>query len=692
VLAPALGALVCAFASLVVGACLPGGGPPLVDGDDAGSGTSPDLGGDSGLQRSDVDLGDPFALYGLSPSHGPYSGKTSVRLSGRGFTPKLRVFIADQEVTTVAGDPSRALVVTNPGPPGWADVKIRDDATAQERVLKKGFFYDSFVVVPATGATSGGTRIKLSNGGPSWKPGNKVNIGGAACADVTLADGAISCTTPPGSPGAKDVTVLEADGTSTQARDAFTYSDSVDGYRGGLSGSAFAGTMRVLAFDADVGVPIPGAYVVAGTSVAGGVVKQTSASGVVELNGLPGSKATITVAAKCHQPITYVDVPVDTVTAYISATRDLSCIDLKDPPSTGGRGGRFGGVVEGELVFPGGSEFMRTGWSTVPAPTRPTERRAAYVFEVSGSPNDVFQLPQASEAITPETDGGAGYKFSIVVFPGNVSLYVVAGLEDRSENPARFVPYAMGVARGISVPTQTRVTGIDVKMDILFDHQVTMAPQPPAAAVRGPDRFRATLAMTLGAQSYAILPRGAQTAFYPVPEAMPFIGVPSLDHGIAGEQYVLGGVAASGVDLQSPASVVSRIRTANANDPVTLGGFLAVPVLAEPASGTWDGTHVQFSGATGQDLDVIQVISGNGLVTWTIAAPGSATQNGVTSFDVPDLHALPGSDNLGLVHGAIHTTVRVGRIEAFSYGNMRQGLLSPGSWNAQAFDSLSGVH
>lgn len=680
------------LASLVAGACLPGGGPPLIDGDDAGSGTSTDLSGDSGLQRSDVDLGDPFALYGLNPSHGPYSGKTTVRLSGRGFTPKLRVFIGGKEVTTLAGDPTRAVVVTDPGPPGWADVKIRDDATAQERVLPKGFFYDSFVVVPSTGATSGGTRIRLSNGGPAWKPGNKVTIGGAACADVTLSQGAIDCTTPAGSPGAKDVTVTEADGTTTQARDAFTYSDSADGYRGGLSGGAFAGTMRVLAFDADLGVPIPGAYVVAGSSIAGGVVKQTSASGVVELNGLPGSKATITVAAKCHQPITYVDVPVDTVTAYLSATRDLSCIDLKDPPSTGGRGGRFGGVVEGELVFPGGNEFVRTGWTTVPAPTRPTERRAAYVFEVSGSPNDAFQLPAASEAITPDTEGGAGYKFSVVVYPGSVSLYVVAGLEDRSESPARFVPYAMGVARGISVSSQTRVTGVDVKMDILFDHQVTLAPQLPSAGPRGPDRFKATLAMTLGAQSYAILPRGAQVAFFPVPATMPFIGVPSLDHAIAGEQYVLGGVAATGAELQAPASVVSRIRTTNANDPVTLGGFLPVPVLVEPASGTWGGTHVQFSGASGQDLDVIQITSGNGLVTWTIAAPGSATSNGVTSFDVPDLHALPGPDDLGLVHGAIRTTVRVGRLEAFSYGNMRQGLLSPGSWNAHAFDSLSGVH
>jgi hypothetical protein len=674
---------------LVASACLPGSGPALSDGDDAGTGTGTDLSGDAGLQRSDVDLGDPFALYGLTPSHGPYGGGTTARLAGRGFTPKLRVFLGDKEVPTIAGDPTRAVVVTPANAPGWVDVKIRDDATAQERVLQKGFFYDSFVVVPDSGATSGGTRIRLTNAGAPWKTPLAITIGGAACLTPTSDGKTAECVTAAGSPGSKDVTVIESDGTMTQARDAFSYSDSPDGYRGGLSGGAFAGRMRVLAFDSATGMPIPGAYVVAGRSLATGVVQQTASTGVTEFNGLPGTKATITVAAKCHQPVTYVDVPVDTVTIYMPFVFDVACASLNgDPPSTGGNGGKFGGVVEGQLVFPGGAEFQRTGWSTVPGPTKPTERRAAYVFEAASSSNDGFQLPPASEAITPDTIGTSGYKFGLVVFPGNVSIYILAGLEDRSEDPPRFVPYAMGVARGISVPAQTRVAGVDVSMDILFDHQVTVAPQPPVPTNRGPDRFASTLAMTFGAQGFVILPRGVQVVPYPPPAQMPFIGVPSLDHGIAGEQYVLGGVAATGASLQRPASVVSLIRTTNANDPVSLGGFLGIPILGEPASGSWSGTHVQFSGmTTGADLEVIQIASGNGLVAWTIAAPG-----GVTSFDVPDLHALPGPDSLGLVSGPIETTVRVGRIEGFSYGTMRQGQLTPGSWSAQAFDALVGVY
>ncbi|MBS2015767.1 MAG: IPT/TIG domain-containing protein [Deltaproteobacteria bacterium] len=679
------------FATASFAACLPGGGPRLLEPEE-GSTTPIDLGGDSGLQRSDVDLGDPFALEGLSPSHGPFTGGTRARLSGRGFTTKLRVFLGDVEVppsSFVAGDPTRAAVITPPGRPGFVDVRIRDDATAKERVLKNGFYYDAFVVAPDTGATSGGTRIRLTGSGTSWEIGTKVAIGGVACTNVLVSNPTtIECLTPASSPGAKDVTVTTPDGKTAQARDGFTYSDAPDGYRGGLSGGAFAGTVRVLAFDSLTGSPLPGSYVVAGSSIAGGVVKTTSASGVAEINGLPGSKVTITIGSKCHQPITYVDVPVDTVIAYLPIIRTPSCIPDPESLGGGGPGGRFGGIVEGQIVFPGGAEFQRAGWTTVPAPTRPTERRAAYVFSASSNPGEAFALPPATEAITPDAEGKSGYAFSTVVFPGNATIYVVAGLEDRSAAPPRFIPYAMGVAKGISVPAQTRVVGVDVKMDILFDKQVTIAAQPPAPGPRGPDRLLATAAVTLGSAGYAIVPRGYQIVPFPAPPTLPLTGVPSLDYGLTGEQYVLGAAAATGADLQRPVSVVSRVRTTNASDPITLSGFIGVPVLDQPGAGAWNGTHVEFTGATGAaDLGIVSVSSSYGLVTWTIVAPA-----GVKSYDVPDLNALPIADKLGIVPGPITTTVTAARVDGFSYARLRSGQLTQGSWNAYAVDTLSGAY
>lgn len=677
--------------SALAGGCLPGGGPNFFDGEEPPDTTG--LDGDGGLsQRSDVDLGDPFALEGLSPSHGPHTGGTRATLNGRGFSSRLRVFVGDVEVpaaSILASSPTRAAIVTPPGPPGLVDVRIRDEATAQERVLVGGFSYDAFIVTPDSGATSGGTRIRLEGSGTGWASGTTVAIGGVPCTAVeVVSPTTIECLTPPGTPGAKDVTVSTVGGGSAQARDAFTYSDSPDGYRGGLSGSVFSGRMRVIAIDSYTGIPLPDAFAIVGGDLATAKVQKTTAAGVTEIGDLTGTAATVTVAARCHQPITFVDVPVDTVTAYLDPVLDPACA-VGDPPSTGGGGGgRFGGVVEGQLVFPGRGEFEKADWTSVPAARTPTERRAAYVFEASGSPGGAFVLPSAAEAITPESAGDLGYGFSLVTYPGNVTLYVVAGLEDRSATPPRFTPYAMGVARGVNVPAQTRVVGVDVKMDVLFDHRVTVAPVPPAPGPRGPDRLATQVAVTLGASGFAILPGGSQTTLLPATGNTVFSYVPSLDNGLAGEQYVLSGIAATGASMQIPASVVSRIRTANANDPIALGGFLGVPVLAEPGVGAWGGRHVTFDGAEGPtDLTVLNVTSGSGLVTWTIVAPGKRR-----AFDVPDLAALPGPDAVGLRRGAISSTLYTARIDGFDYGRVRYGQLSSGAWNAWSADARDGAY
>src|SRR5262249_1640652 len=155
-----------------------------------------------------------------------------------------------------------------------------------------------------------------------------------------------------------------------------TYSDSVDGYRGGLSGDALSGRVKILAFDSMEGEPIPGAFAIVGDDLATAKITKTASNGVVEVDGIPGSTATVTVAAQCFSPTTSVDVPVDTVTVYLDPVFDPACANLGNLP--GGQA-RYGGVVDGELVFPGGQEFRRAGWTTVPAPTKPTERRAAYV-------------------------------------------------------------------------------------------------------------------------------------------------------------------------------------------------------------------------------------------------------------------------------------------------------------------------
>ena len=144
-------------------ACLPGGNAvPAGDEADAG-GLS--LGDGSALgPRADVDLGDPFALDGLLPAHGPFSGKTRALVSGRGFSSDMRVFVGGVEVpreAVFASNVTRIAIEVPPGKPGPAEVRVKNTKTAEERALPAGFTYDAVVLRPDSGATSGGTRMAV---------------------------------------------------------------------------------------------------------------------------------------------------------------------------------------------------------------------------------------------------------------------------------------------------------------------------------------------------------------------------------------------------------------------------------------------------------------------------------------------------------------------------------------------------
>jgi hypothetical protein len=586
-----------------------------------------------------------------------------------------------------ASDPTHAAVVTPPGTPGPADVRVRNTRTAEEATLAAGFTYDAFSVTPSSGSTSGGTRIALHGLGTKWTQGTTVSIGGKACGHVVVQDATdLSCFTPPQPAGSQSVAVTNSDGSSDLALDAYLYADSPDGYRGGLYGSALAGTLEVLAFDSYTGTPLAGGEAIAGSTLAGAVIGTFDAAGAASLSGpsLTGH-VTVTVVAKCHQPFTYVDVPVDTVTAYLDPELDPSCAG--DPMSSGGFPTTQLGEVDGELVWPGGIEFQRGGWLNVPktSDADANERQVAYVFAASNSPFSTFALPDASQATTPMSSGSLGYAYTLSAYPGNQTIYALAGLEDRSASPPRFEPYAMGIAKGVSIVPGTKTVGVDISMTTTFDRAMTTAPQPPAPTPRGPDRLLTILAIDVGDSSYAILPQGTVTSLLPVGGNVPLVGVPALDSTLASARYDLSAAAVTGPNWLAPASVVTGIETTNANDPLTLGGFLPIPALVQPGSAPWSGTHVTLHASGPVDLAYLRITTGGGLVTWQIVAPGSDL-----SFDLPDLSHLSGVGTP--VRGPITTYFDVARLPMFDYGTLRSGQLSAAAWSAYAEDSASGSY
>jgi IPT/TIG domain-containing protein len=675
------GALALFFGGL---ACLPGSGPALnPHEDDAGPPPAIGLDSDGGL-LGDVDLGNPFAITGLQPSHGPWTGGTRVTIAGRGFESSLQVTIGGALLASTevfASSPTRVSAITPPGSPGPSDVVVRNVMSGDERTLPSGFYYDAFAVSPSSGATSGGTRIALQGSATQWTADSTVTVGGQPCVGLTFTDAThLSCTTPSGAPGSEDVTVTNADGTLDQARDAFLYQDSPDGYRGGLYGSALAGNLEVLAFDALAGSPLAGGKAIVGSSASTAIIATLDATGVAHLAAptLTG-KVTVTVAAKCHQPMTFVDVPVDTVTAYLDPELDPSC--GSDPPSTGNFYASLAGEVDGELVWTGGIEFERAPWQGVPAPIG-NERQVAYVWTTTGNPLDSFQLPPAPNATTPSSDGLVGYTYTLTTASGSHNVYALAGLEDRSASPPRFEPYVMGVASGVLVQPGGKTVSVDIPMTTLLDHAVSVVPTPPPVTARGPDRLVTTLAINVGSDQFALLPQGASTEFLPASGMVSFVGAPSLEGSLAGASYDLTGQAVTGPNGGQPLSVVTRIETTNANAPVAIGGFLPIPTLLQPATDPWNGTHVALQASGPVDLVVVNVSSGNGLVVWQIVSPGSDL-----SFDLPDLTLVPGIATL--LHGTITTTVSLARMDGFDYTQLRSGQLKSSAWNAYAEDTTT---
>ena len=361
---------------------------------------------------------------------------------------------------------------------------IRDDATAEERTLAGGFTYDAFVVQPNQGATTGGTRVSIVGSGTSFDASTTVAIDGTPCTNVTVSDPThLDCTTPADTPGAKDVAIVEKTET-LQAADAFTYSDSTDGYRGGLSGGTLAGTLHVLAFDAWTGAPIADAYAIAGLRM-----QTTNAAGITQFQdaSLTGA-VTVTVAATCHQPLTFVAVPVDTVTAYLRRRSILRAGRAIRRPAAEDRA-RMRAISRARSS----SRASSSSRALDGARAAKDDGAAGRVRLLRGyDATDAFYLPDPSTATTPDKPGSHGYPYSVIGAAGerDISARWDSRTPGRAGARSSRTRWA-GARRATSRPAPPR-RNVDIPMTTLLDHQVTLAPSPPAPDARGPIGSRRT--------------------------------------------------------------------------------------------------------------------------------------------------------------------------------------------------------
>jgi hypothetical protein len=654
-----------------------------------------DSGGSTGLNVDNTppDAGNalpvtaPHAVVGVNPPHGSFAGGGLALISGNGFAGTARVWFGSVELdqaSIVAIDPQRIQVTVPSGHAGPVDVSVQngsDESTLA--ALSGGYTYDSFYADPSSGPTSGGTRITLKGDGTRWNDATLVSIDGNPCtAAEVVSRTELNCTTPPGTPGSKVLRVSSS--VDVDVLDGFVYGNSDNGYKGGLSGNTLADHLRVLTLDNLTGLALPAATVIVGTDLNTADVLVTDDAGVtVDSKAGLGPKRTVTVARKCYQPQTFVDVAVDTVTAYLDPILMPGCGPPGgDLPPSGGTGTQGAGVT-GQIIWPANAEFKRDGWVNVPAPSSADEQLVAYVLPLSGSPTDRFVLPSPSAAITPASDGDRGYSFSTYGDAGNFTLYALAGIENRAHNPATFTAYQMGLVRGVAAAAGDTKRDVFIKIDVDLDQTLTLDLSPPTVTRRGPDRVITSASIQVGTEGYAPLPNGYLARDLPLAGPIAFVGVPSLTGSLLGTSYIATARAVTGQAGGTPRSVVGQLSATDASQPVEISNFVQVPVLTVPApNSAWDGQGLAATRAAGGpavDLFVYDIESAGGLIAWTVIAPGASE-----AFSLPDLNAL--SPDLGLSPGSLTITLSAARIKDFAYGTLRYRDTTQRGWAAYATD------
>ena len=661
----------------------------VTDRDDGGGASGINVEGGTPDAKVELPPAAPHAVLGVSPPHGSFAGGGLALISGNGFTGEARVWFGDtllDKTAIMPIDPQRIQITVPPGHAGAVDVSVQNGSDESTRAtLDGGYSYDQFYADPASGPTSGGTRITLVGDGTRWSSKTEVTIDQNPCVvDEVVSKTELRCTTPAGTPGSKPIRVSTSDGVDVDVLDAFVYGNSDNGFKGGLSGNTLSDNLRVLALDNITALGLEGATVIIGTDPSVADVLKTDKSGVV-VDSKPGlgPKRTVTIARKCYQPQTFVDVTVDTVTAFLDPILSPACGSPEgDLPPSGGSAS-YGASVTGQVIWPATAEFKRDGWLNVPSPKSEDEKLVAYVLRLSSSPTERFALPEGIQAVTPSSEGDRGYSFNTFGQPGNFTLYALAGIENRKLDPPTFTAYQMGLVRGVAAQAGETKSDVFIQIDVNLDHSLTLDLSPPSVTARGPDRMQATASIQVGSEGYAPLPNGFISRNLPLAGPLSFVGVPTLTGSLLGTSYIATARAVTGQAATTPRSVVGLLSATTTSDPLEVGAFIQVPVLTVPKpNSAWDGKHLASTRAAGGapvDLFVYDVQSAGGLVGWTIVAPGKST-----AFDLPDLQAI--AENLGLSSGPLTITVNAARIDNFAYGTLRYRDIAQRGWASYATD------
>ena len=164
----------------------------------------------------------------VAPSAGPLAGGALVTITGANLAEATAVnFGTTAALGTIFSDTDTQIVVASPSEStGTVDVTVTTAGGTSATSTADQFTYTAapivLAVVPSVGPLAGGTTVTIT--GMNLTGATAVNFGAVAGTIVTDIDNLIVATSPPGSVGTVDVTVVTPGGTSaTSAADQFNY-------------------------------------------------------------------------------------------------------------------------------------------------------------------------------------------------------------------------------------------------------------------------------------------------------------------------------------------------------------------------------------------------------------------------------------------------------------------------------------
>ncbi|MCA9670706.1 MAG: IPT/TIG domain-containing protein [Myxococcales bacterium] len=632
--------------------------------------TFPDFGVDG-----DGTVDERLGITGVVPSHGSFTGGQTVKIYGSGFGGKeLTVTFDGKEVKKTdiqVLSPVQLEVVTPAGRVGPVDVKV--EGGGEQAVLTGGYTYDPVALDPTSGPTAGGTLVTIQGKGTDFKAGMKLELGGLPLTDVEIVSATtVRGKTAPHAQGPVDLVFSDASGADVTIREAYTYYGSANPLNGGLGGGKLNGTLTVTVLNAQTRAPVIDAQVVLAKDRQLVLSGKTDGTGTIVFSrtDLTGPVAVSASAEK------YETTTVDQFDA-----RDLTIfLTPIIPPQPGPLPpGQRLGLIEGFVVFGGSTGAGSTTWNIVPEP-KPGQKKRVYVYTTNSLIR--FGAPFAASTATIDFDAtqpATAWPYSMYSRLGSLAVYAIAGIY--TDATGKFEPYAMGIARGLTIAPGDYVK-VNVLINIPLTEKVTVEmPSVPSKM----NRHRVRLAIDLGAEGF-IVRDDTEIEGDGVPASLPIGRLPSFNKAGLGD-------AAYTVDVLldnagSPTGLPIVRATERTVQPVAgkiiIDKLIGAPVQTKPSpGGPLQGNTIAwtYDGAT-PNLAVTVIQRPDETPVWRIISPG--TQNIVK---------LPDPSTYGLIGWPTGTTLVwlqwLAHLPGYDYNTFNYSHTSSSYWDRWSFDQFS---